>query len=605
MEWPNRARDTHKFNCWMRYLAVRCSRAANTASVACHGAMRVQAHPNRAVGAACVHAAAAVLTKTLILTPLLKAYYFSVFHGVDGCHTVPAPSCMHRCRPTPPIPRAGAVLGPGQHACPYRDSITTWKWESMEWPNRARDTHKFNCWMRYLAVRCSRAANTASVACHGAMRVQAHPNRAVGAACVHAAAAVLTKTLILTPLLKAYYFSVFHGVDGCHTVPAPSCMHRCRPTPPIPRAGAVLGPGQHACPYRDSITTWKWESMEWPNRARDTHKFNCWMRYLAVRCSRAANTASVACHGAMRVQAHPNRAVGAACVHAAAAVLTKTLILTPLLKAYYFSVFHGVDGCHTVPAPSCMHRCRPTPPIPRAGAVLGPGQHACPYRDSITTWKWESMEWPNRARDTHKFNCWMRYLAVRCSRAANTASVACHGAMRVQAHPNRAVGAACVHAAAAVLTKTLILTPLLKAYYFSVFHGVDGCHTVPAPSCMHRCRPLACSHAPLAIWAQPRSEEKPRCWYGQAWVPRLTLTAAAWPSLPHGGRILPHNSTRACCTSTASAGAIVWCSAGNLGATTFGREATLLVWSSLGPKADLNSSSVAFSSARRPHTTTQ
>ena len=40
-----------------------------------------------------------------------------------------------------------------------------------------------------------------------------------------------------------------------------------------------------------------------------------------------------------------------------------------------------------------------------------------------------------------------------------------------------------------------------------------------------------------AIWAQPRSEEKPRCWYGQAWVPRLTLTAAAWPSLPHGGRV--------------------------------------------------------------------
>ena len=37
-----------------------------------------------------------------------------------------------------------------------------------------------------------------------------------------------------------------------------------------------------------------------------------------------------------------------------------------------------------------------------------------------------------------------------------------------------------------------------------------------------------------------------------------------------------------------------------MGATTFGREARLLVWSTLGPKVDLNSSSVAFSSARRP-----
>jgi hypothetical protein len=47
-----------------------------------------------------------------------------------------------------------------------------------------------------------------------------------------------------------------------------------------------------------------------------------------------------------------------------------------------------------------------------------------------------------------------------------------------------------------------------------------------------------------------------------------------------------------------------WVGAGNLGATTFGREARLLVWSTLSPKVDLNSSSVAFSSARRPHTTT-
>ena len=129
------------------------------------------------------------------------------------------------------------------------------------------------------------------------------------------------------------------------------------------------------------------------------------------------------------------------------------------------------------------------------------------------------------------------------------------------------------------------------AYYHTIAHAP----AVPA----QQARVLLYG-AVRAIWAQPRSEEKPRCWYGQAWVPRVTLTAAAWPSLPHGGRILPHNSTRACCTSTASAGAIVWCSAGNLGATTFGREATLLVWSSLGPKGDLNSSSVAFSSARRP-----
>ena len=127
---------------------------------------------------------------------------------------------------------------------PHHDFITTWKWESMEWPNRARDTHKFNCWMRYLAVRCSRAANTASVACHGAVEVQALPNRTVGAASIYVAAAVLTKTLILTPLLRAYYLSVFHGVDGFHTVPAPSCMHRCQPTPPIPRAGAVLALGR-------------------------------------------------------------------------------------------------------------------------------------------------------------------------------------------------------------------------------------------------------------------------------------------------------------------------------------------------------------------------
>ena len=173
--------------------------------------MRVQAHPNRAVGAACVHAAAAVLTKTLILTPLLKAYYFSVFHGVDGCHTVPAPSCMHRCRPTPPIPRAGAVLGPGQHACPYRDSITTWKWESMEWPNRARDTHKFNCWMRYLAVRCSRAANTASVACHGRLH-----DRVVQPT---------TKSYVVLPTLSAPYTWFLHlRVHWVGSVCAKKCV---------------------------------------------------------------------------------------------------------------------------------------------------------------------------------------------------------------------------------------------------------------------------------------------------------------------------------------------------------------------------------------------
>ena len=243
-----------------------------------------------------------------------------------------------------PVPSTPGPSGPGTVAKLRFGPVGRPRWAVISFPCGPRTDRHFVCWMRCLAVRCSRAANTASVACHGSMRVQAHPNRAVEAACVHAAAAVLTKTLILTPLLKAHYFSVFHGVDGCHTVPAPSCMHRCRPTPPIPRAGAVLGPGQHTCPSRDSITTWKWESMEWPNRARDTHKFNCWMRCLAVCCSRAANMASVACHGAIRVQAHPNRAVEAACVHAAAAVLTKTLILTPLLKAHYFSVFHGVDG---------------------------------------------------------------------------------------------------------------------------------------------------------------------------------------------------------------------------------------------------------------------
>ena len=73
----------------MRYLAARCSRDAKTAFVACHGAVKVQARPNRAVGAACVYATAAVLTKPRILTPLLKAYHFSVFHGVDGCHNGP------------------------------------------------------------------------------------------------------------------------------------------------------------------------------------------------------------------------------------------------------------------------------------------------------------------------------------------------------------------------------------------------------------------------------------------------------------------------------------------------------------------------------------
>ena len=97
------------------------------------------------------------------------------------------------------------------------------------------------------------------------------------------------------------------------------------------------------------------------------------------------------------------------------------------------------------------------------------------------------------------------------------------------------------------------------AYYHTIAHAP----AVPA----QQARVLLYG-AVRAIWVRPRSEEKPRCWYGHPWDPRVALPAA-WPRFStwwHAktARTAPYHSKRACsevtsipsaCLDDASAGA--------------------------------------------------